>query len=1102
MNFHTEHPASEDVFPGGSHEKVANAMGAYILSPNSSKVIGLDGEFGSGKSSILNMLKSRLLDGHPDYRVWFFDCEQNYQGSTKSNFIELFTQEVLKDVPVGSADEKKMKTSRDVALGRQFTYRKKTTSRVSAWALALLVSLFFSSASFKELFTLSQKDELNWLLVAIHIVTFISPALVLMAAWWRNRDEMEGGEKWSLLSLFKGSTDDYINEKIEVSKEVTPLDLKRTLTSQLHVVANQKYVVIIDNLDRLPKDNLRAVWSDLEIFTSVAEAENLIIIVPFCSTKIANYLGSDRDGKYDSKDFIAKKFPIVFRAPPVIASGWKDGFLRLWRHTFGDADLSSAEYCCQLLQRHSPMVNKLVTPRLQKKFINDIATTSLVIGETTSLLAIAAHLLLCKYNEYPLSEIMRVDGFSALYAQEVGDEASVQIKETNKLLNSNLGSGMDTGWQIQFLQIHFLTSSEYAIAELLDKPLEDAFASRDGEKLFELTSLFGFADAFKRFVTTDTGAAAFTAILPTIQDAHLKHGGTWIEQLVSMLNVGDPIILSKQNPAELNFYDSVKYCVEYGLAKQLFAPHGDALRSALLDRLNATYDADNIARARDLLKRLDNYLDALGIPFSPVVLDSAEALMHLIEDVELKVIKPGLFTLSDKALKGAHRQIASCEDYSLDMTPLSPSLVAQALIWLYAHRKLSTGIGAGIDIAEVTALSKFCGPAGEEAAAVVGLALSDKIDAGILSTVSSLIANSGTPTVKAVAAVVYIRQHDAESLSTLEGLEEVIETPLFRALGIATLTSDALFKMLQSGTVDAIAKYLAYLILEKKIHSFSHAWVLRNFGTLADLVGEYGVDENGILTWLCAWDLRFENVGQHFGDLDGRLIEQVFSDSSCYLPTLKKSVFAFLASPERTQEEWSGMALDAKPLYKTVIRSFASAGEVIQTAMVLKAALLKLLSDAATGEPGSELTPPRVATIHALKTLLDAELMDIIGIHLRTLIFSENASPQNLGVIVGEYGALIPEVQPSNSMEAGRLIEVLDYISRDPVTTSALATFFDSKAEQIAAYKFSPDMRKSMGRVVAKLRDRTPALYARFAETRGFIGILKDLGQRKHHDGE
>lgn len=71
INFHTEHPATQDVFPGGSRDKVASAIHGHLLSDGPSKVVGLDGEFGSGKSSILSILETKLTVADSDFRVCF-----------------------------------------------------------------------------------------------------------------------------------------------------------------------------------------------------------------------------------------------------------------------------------------------------------------------------------------------------------------------------------------------------------------------------------------------------------------------------------------------------------------------------------------------------------------------------------------------------------------------------------------------------------------------------------------------------------------------------------------------------------------------------------------------------------------------------------------------------------------------------------------------------------------------------------------------------------------------------------------------------------------------------------------------------------------------
>jgi hypothetical protein len=741
-----------------------------LLSDGPSKVVGLDGEFGSGKSSILYMLKSKLTAADSDFRVWVFDCEQNYQGSTKSNFIELFTDEVLKEVPHVSKAAEALKASRDRALGRLFEYNKRTTSRVSAWALALVASLFFAATSFRELFALSRSSHaaytgtspeatalINtlqdpfWWLIAVHLVSFFSPVLILGAAKFCHRKVQVGAQKWSLLSLFKGSSDDHIEEKIEVGKEVTPLDLKKTLLEQLKVVEDKRYVIILDNLDRLPKESLRSVWSDLEIFIEAAsKAANLTVIVPFCSNKVAEYLKADGDRRYDARDFIAKKFPVVFRSPPVITSGWKDGYRQLWKHTFPDVGGNVIEQSAQLLQRHSPMANSLVTPRLQKKFINDIATTALVVGEEISLLAIASHILLCKYAELSLVEILRTDGFSAAYEKEIGDEQGGLVKDTKAILSATLGDSMEAGWQIQFLQIHYLTTGDIAIAELLDTPLAEAFANEDYEALGGLTSLFGFSDAMKRLVAQ---RPLLASLLPTISKAHQVQEDEWIEPLLELINTAQLKLFGESQTGSEEFYDAVSYCKGHGLDGQLLTGHGGQLKTNLMKILNSPFDQEQLQPAWDLLQEYDKYLQAQGFEFEEIVVKRSEYVMHLLADIaHLKVIKANGFTFANVGLPDAHLQLVSCTDHPISGVTLPTECVVPALEWLYAERNLGGGITGGITAADVAVLAKFTGAAGEVESAVLGLALATDVDQVIGTAITTLLANSANPLVKAVAA--------------------------------------------------------------------------------------------------------------------------------------------------------------------------------------------------------------------------------------------------------------------------------------------------------------------------------------------------------------
>lgn len=1089
INFHSEKPADQDLFPGGSHEKVAAAMQSYIATPNSSKVIGLDGEFGSGKSSILEMLGSKLKATDDKYRVWFFDCEQNYQGSIKSNFIELFTEELLKDVHPVSKEAAALIQSRDIALGREFEYSKKTTSNVSVWALLLLASLFFSSSAFKDLSKIvTPAPEVSAGLLWANWLALASPAIVLLLAWVFNRGkDIGGGKKWSLLSLFKGSTHDYINEKIEVSKEVTPLDLKRTLIEQLKRVAKQKYVVILDNLDRLPKESLRSVWSDLEIFTSVASAENLTVVVPFCSTKVAAYLGADADRKYDSRDFIAKKFPVVFRAPPVITSGWKDGFRQMWHHTFSSAHASVIEHCAQLLHRHSPMANGLVTPRLQKKFINDIATTSLVVGDHINLICIAAHLLLCRYNEFPVEEVLRNQGLSDDYqASAELDEAGVaKVAQTNALLNTVIGQDMNAGWQIQILQVHFLTTSEIAVAELLDEPLREAIEAAEGDKLFSLSSLFGFADAFKRLIAT---RLPLEDLLPTIHAAHAKHGGNWANETMQLINDAKLPLLTENTRGSADFYEAVGYCITVGFNAASMDEHGQELRASIEKVISKPYDASTFGQLRGALVECDRYLGAVGKKFDSIVIADAQYTMHLLSLIEtLKIIRPDHFILRKEKIETAYHQLVSTESHPLDMVPLEAGRVIPAANWAFSSIRLGKGLSGGISATDILITTKLCSSGAD--AAIISLALAETIDQSVLTTVVSLLTDEASDIVRTVAAVVYIRNEDAASLVAISGLEEVIKSELFKSLCNATLEASEIFTLLLTEAVEVVSPYLANLISKNGVTSLSVNWVLKNFTVLKDAVEPHGLRMKELLAWFNDWDT--EKYASEPQIMDPTLVEEILATPEGQYKLFKQGLFKFLDSSERSEDGWKALIVEASPQVLSIVHALADKSVPLARAEVMGNAIVAILADYVHGDDSFELNASVLEMISALLNALDQQLRHVIGGHLRALFYSDPKDVGKLFEVITNYGHLILDIQPANNDEATRLIRLLDYLGRYPEATQRAAAYMDERADQLSRYKYSDNLREGMASVVTKLENLTPLIFRKFARKSWFANLFK-----------
>lgn len=1101
INFHSEKPANQDLFPGGSHEKVAAAMQAYITASETSQVIGLDGEFGSGKSSILEMLGSKLKAADDDYRVWFFDCEQNYQGSTKSNFIELFTDELLKDVRSNSKDAEALIRHRDVALGREFKYSKKTTSNVSAWALLLLVSLFFSSSSFKELFKLAQPAfEVARGLKFVNWTAFLSPAVVLVLAWACNHNKDIGdGKKWSLLSLFKGSSHDFINEKIEVSKEVTPLDLKRTLIKQLELLSKQRYVVILDNLDRLPKESLRSVWSDLEIFTSVAAAENLTVIVPFCSTKVAAYLGADADRKYDARDFIAKKFPVVFRAPPVITSGWKDGFRQMWKHTFTNTDVSIAEHCAQLLHRHTPMANDIVTPRLQKKFINDIATTSLVVGDHINLICIAVHLLLCRYNEFPVEEVLRDEGLSADYKElaSLKDTVEGKVAQTNTLLNTVIGQDMNNGWQIQILQVHFLTTSEIAIAELLDEPLYQAIEAADEDKLYSLTSLFGFADAFKRLIAKNL---PLSRILPLIHSAHEKHGGVWVKEAIQQINECGLALLPESNRGGIELYDSIRYCITVGFNADNVSEHGELLKGSIERAISESYSANEFDQLRTAIKEYDMYLTAIGENFSPMAVKSAEYIMHLLSEIEtLEVIKPHHFKLELQYIETAYHQLACTESRPLDMVPLEAGRVIPAACWAFKNICFGKGLSKEINFSDIMSIYSVINA--DDDAAIISLAFSESIDYKVQNAISSLLSSNSEDIIRTVAAIVYIREQDAASLISIAGIEDIVKSEFFRSLANAAVKTTELMPLLLNEAANTVAPFMAYLILDDHRSTLNTEWLLKNYSEVKFALQPHGVTQHDIINWVDGWDSHIAKQADEPLIIDPMLVEEILATPENKFKLFKEASFKFLDSTDRGEEGWKELIEEASPQVVSIARAMVEQSITFSSAELVSGAIVATLHAYVHDEDAVKLNTETLTIVDILLQALDEQLKHVIGGHLRALFYSSPKDINRLFNVIENYGHLILDIQPANSDEATQLIRLLDYIGRHPEATQPVATFLDQRADQLSRYKYSGDLRKGMASIVTKLDKLTPAISRRFSRKIWFKDLFKSQSLEKDESG-
>ncbi|NNA16309.1 hypothetical protein HBN82_10615 [Pseudomonas lundensis] len=1108
LNFQNESPSGVDAFKGESHNRVAHAMHEYIKSKRNHRVIGLDGEFGSGKSSILQMLDKKIISEGSKSKLWIFDCEQNYQGSIKSNFIELFTDQIItllkkqnreQDVP-------DVQKNRDIALGRHYSYTKDTRSHISIWAVLLIASGVLTPTFIRDyLIQLRSEHEFSIWIHGLYLMACTAPASILALAYVFSKKENDERKRWNISSLLKGSSDDRISETIEVSKEVSPLDLKRTLAKHLHIISDHHFIIVIDNLDRLPRDVLRSVWSDLEIFTSVTGTENLSVIVPFCSTKVSKYLNGDGEQSYDSKDFIAKKFPVVFRAPPIITSGWKDAFRVLWAESFGENNLADADTCSVILQRHSPMAGGLVTPRLQKRFINDIATTLLVTADKPSVVCIAAYLAICKYNGVTIEAMLKdpdapnVDK-DITTATETDDTAiaatALNMDKTKRTLKGLFGEDMKTGWPIQILQIHFQTSSDIAIAELIDQPLATAIDSLDGKKLASLIPYFGFKDSFVRGLE---GTVSASNLFQSLYQASKVEGcsiADLLPHVSAKFSVGAQL---KAQSAEARYFEAIKGLIILGLRKEIFAEPLAAARNAFEDMIAESYDLDSAASYRDIISTYDSYLDSMKEGFEPLTLSSAELLFHMIiPDPDLKMIDAKKIGLDTKGLTDAVLQLSSTEHANLGMVPLSEDDWQYCLQAYFGESKLSTtprpyflGDTSMAAIMEAIALDPT------EDRLWLAAALFGKYSSAIPQLVQQHLPSVKSARIKIAMAVMYMRLDLGLPLSEIPEIEKAFkaEPEYLDTLVRATVISANLLKLtLDDDSSHLVAPILVKLIKEKAISSLASALIYENFSKYSEIMAEHDLSKDELLKWFTSFELSPDRLPV-LVNLDTLFLDEILLGSNATLLKLRAELLDRSFGAGIDVETWSNIIGNATSNERIVLSYMAEEKLDFSGEASAHKAVSAFILNSIKQTPFVKPSTAAVSNSNIVLKLFDRDTRAIVGTELRAFVYDLKTDIESSIFILAEYGGLLPGISPRTLVEEERLLQILAQMNSNPDTTSIASNFIDSRAQQLAEWTISKEHKDTYASLVTKLKTRLPTIYSNLAEQHGFRTRMKALAK-------
>ncbi|MFQ2540023.1 P-loop NTPase fold protein [Aeromonas caviae] len=481
-----EDASSQDLFEDKTHQRVSNNL--YKLIDNSPKgiTIGLEGSWGSGKSTVINILKEQLNSTHQGKRLFFmFDAWAHDGDPLRRIFLESLIREIDPNGENSELNEIKGKIT-----GRKKTIEikaKKSTSRlgklISLSALLIpLGSSFLSKVDYSQVVAPWSDNNGPYYTLILGLLLCLSPLIVLIYWFFRgDKNPINNNVSWEFFTVdttenyTQDITEDGERTSIEFEdffKEIISISIKRKLI--------EKIIIVIDNLDRVTPEHAKNVWSTLQTFFQRRSTTNTLetwpnqvwFIVPFDRDGFKKIWQSKDEESKISDSFIKKCFQLIAEVPHPVMSGWSlyvekciDVALEKW-------PLDEKLKVVSTYIRYASHLDKSPTPRDIRVFVNQVGLLGSMWGGQTSAEAMCLYILF--KGKISTDELRRL-----LVLNELPDDFQPDL-ERSVLLPQIAG-------------LLFGVNAHKGLQLLLGPEIHAAFKAGDGDALLKLSEYHGNA---------------------------------------------------------------------------------------------------------------------------------------------------------------------------------------------------------------------------------------------------------------------------------------------------------------------------------------------------------------------------------------------------------------------------------------------------------------------------------------------------------------------------------------------------------------------------------------------------------------------------------
>ncbi len=401
VEFLDDLPTTEDELK--LHKNIATTIKRIIdlTKDKNKKIIGLFGSWGSGKSTVIEILKGCKDEdtGKEKYKIFVFDS-----WSHKGDFLKrAFLLELARELEVEKEEYIKAENKDDITIETVLT-RKVVNKTVDSKPLSKLnksVKLI-TFLLILSIIVVAFSKIIEYLIVPFipnHVIKFwenFEYKWLLGILFFSTIGFLAFLKRESIASIINNFINFYFLKKVDIIEshttkedlEFTNYDYENYLTyilDKANLNEKEPFIIVFDNLDRVDDETVLNTLSLIQLTNETLEKsnfKNVYFIIPIdkerlektIKTIIAGNSNNEPEKEKFAKDFLEKIFPYKINIPNIIHSEWRKFFSNRIRESFGShINEDDISFIRRVFEKSiSNSKEKNLTPREIKNFINSL----------------------------------------------------------------------------------------------------------------------------------------------------------------------------------------------------------------------------------------------------------------------------------------------------------------------------------------------------------------------------------------------------------------------------------------------------------------------------------------------------------------------------------------------------------------------------------------------------------------------------------------------------------------------------------------------------------------------------------------------------------